>query len=99
MLALCLVEDEPGGRIVRSPPRIDLPPTFTEVVITDVHETALRSLTGARLASYLGSELRGQLLARDVELVVRDGMARGLAQKRFDVRPKASWGRSSRSPA
>jgi hypothetical protein len=92
LLALSLVEDEPGGRIIESTLRTDAPSTFTEVVVFDVHETALRSLTGARLASYLGSELRGQLLARDVELVVRDGMARGLAQKRFDVRPKRFLG-------
>jgi hypothetical protein len=99
VLALCLVEDEPGGRIIESAPRIDMPATFTEVVVLDVHETALRSLTGARLASYLGSELRGQLLARDVELVVRDGMARGTAQKRFDVRPKRFLGEKLDVPA
>lgn len=99
VLALCLVEDEPGGRIVESVSRIDAGATFTEVVVLDVHETALRSLTGARLASYLGSELRGQLLARDVELVVRDGMARGLAQKRFDVRPKRFLGEKLDIPA
>ncbi len=91
-LALALVEDAPGGRIVEMPPRIGQPDTITEAVILEVHETALRSLGGARLASYLGSELRGQLLAHDVELVVHDGMARGTAQKRFEVKPRRFLG-------
>jgi hypothetical protein len=97
--ALCLVEDQPGGRIAPLPPRLDAPPTFTEAVVLDMHDTALRALSGARLAAYLGSELRGQLLSHDVELVVRDGMARGLAQKRFDVRPKRFLGERIELPA
>lgn len=92
ILALCLVEDEPGGRIVEMPLRTDSQATFTAAVVLDVHETALRSLSGARLASYLGSELRGQLLTREVEVIVQDGMARGLAQQRFEVRPRRFLG-------
>lgn len=97
--ALCLVEDAPGGRLVEMPSRLGAPDTFTEAVILDVHDAALRALSGARLASYLGSELRGQLLARDVELVVRDGMARGVAQKRFDVKPRRFLGEKLDVPA
>ena len=91
-LALALVEDEPGGRIVAMPPHIGEAETFTEAVVLDLHETALRSLGGARLASYLGSELRGQLLSRHTQLVVHDGMARGTSQKRFEVHPRRFLG-------
>ncbi len=83
MLALALVEDEPGGRIIELPARIGDPETKTEAVVLDLHDTELRSLGGARLASYLGSELRGQLLSRHAQLVVHDGMALGGA---FEVR-------------
>jgi hypothetical protein len=88
LFALRLVEDQEGGQIVELPLRTDARATFTEVVVFDVHEAAMRPLGGARLASYLGSELRGQLLARDIELAVFDGVARGLAQKHFEVRPR-----------
>lgn len=87
IFALCLVEDQDGGRIEELAHRMEPASTFTEAVVLELHDTALRSLSGARLASYLGSELRGQLLAREVTLVIHDGMARGLAQKRFEVRP------------
>ncbi len=97
--ALCLVEDEPGGRIVEIDVPSDAPSTFTEAVVRDIHEPALRTLAGARLASYLGSELRGMLLGREVELLVHDAMARGLAQKRFEVRPKRFIGERLDLPA
>ena len=98
LFALRLREDERGGQIVRLPLRIDTPETFTEVVVTSVHDSVLRSIGGARLASYLGSELRGQLLTRTVELVIHDRLARGLAQQRFDVQPRRYLGEPLRLP-
>jgi hypothetical protein len=92
VLALKLREDADGGEIVRVPLRIGAPTTFTEVVVSAVHETALRTLGGARLASYLGSELRGQLLNKEISLSIHDGMARGLAQQDFEVRPRRYLG-------
>lgn len=97
--ALRLVEDQERGHIVELPLRTDAPATFTEAVVFDVHDAALRALGGARLAVYLGSELRGQLACRDVELVVLDYMARGLAQKRFEVKPKRFIGERLALPA
>lgn len=88
LFALRLEADSPRADIDQLPMPIDAPDTFTELIVRDVLESAARSLGGRRLAEYLAAELRGQLLAHDVELVVIDGVARGLAQKRFDVRPK-----------
>ena len=64
------------------------PPTFTEVVIFELHESALRPLVGRRLADYLAAELRGPIIQSGVTLEVHDHMARGLAQKRFPVTPR-----------
>jgi hypothetical protein len=47
----------------------------------------MSALVCRRAADYLAAELRGQLLARDVELSVEDKMARGRAQKFIHVRP------------
>jgi hypothetical protein len=99
LLALRLFEDKEGGEIARLPLRTDAADTFTEVVVLDMHQTALRALGGARLASYLGSELRGQLLQRQVTLTVHDGIARGLAQKEWIVRPRRFLGERLDVPA
>jgi hypothetical protein len=48
--------------------RLDETPTFTEVVIRGVEDGAARQIRPGRLQAYLASELRGQLLARDVEV-------------------------------
>jgi hypothetical protein len=87
-LALRLEEDRPNADILRLPIRADLPATLTEAVVVDVHATAQRTLSGRRLADFLAAELRGQLLAREVELRVHDRIARGLAQKEFLVVPR-----------
>ena len=97
--ALRLVEEQPNGEVVSLPLRTDDPATFTEIVVSELHEPALRPLGGARLSTYLGAELRGQLLARKVELTVVDRMARGLAQQRFDVRPRRFVGERLDLPA
>ena len=99
VLALRLVEDEPKADIARIASRLDSPATFTEVVVYELHEAALRPLSGRRLADYLAAELRGQLLGRDVELLVHDGIARGNAQKSFTVVPRRFVGERLDLPA
>ena len=47
----------------------------------------MSALVGRRAADYLAAELRGQLLAREVRLVVEDRMSRGRAEKIIPVRP------------
>ena len=64
----------------------------TEVVVVGLHRDALPVLAGRRAADYLAQELRGQLLARDVKLVVRDRIARGRAAKRIVVKPRRFLG-------
>jgi hypothetical protein len=92
LFALRLEEDKKRADIARLPLRIDAPQTFTEAVVADVHPTAQKALSGRRLADYLAAELRGQLLAHAVELVVHDDVARGLAQKTFAVVPRRFTG-------
>jgi hypothetical protein len=65
---------------------------WTEVVVLDLHREALPVLIARRAADYLGSELRGQLLNRDVRLVIEDHIARGTAQKVAQVRPRRFLG-------
>ena len=65
---------------------------YTEVVVVDLHRQASAALTGRRAADFLAVELRGQLLERDVELVVEDRMARGRAEKVIPVRPRPFLG-------
>lgn len=61
--------------------------TWTELVVRRLHRPALVSLTGRRISEYLASELRGQLLARQVDITIHDRMARGTAQKVRRVEP------------
>ncbi|MBV8199339.1 MAG: ATP-binding protein, partial [Acidobacteria bacterium] len=65
---------------------------WTEVVVLDLHREAMPVLIARRAADYLGSELRGQLLNREVRLVVEDHIARGSAQKVAHVRPRRFLG-------
>ncbi len=90
--ALRLAEDDPHAAILRLPSRLDVPPAFTEAIVAAVHPPAQRVLGGRRLADYLAAELRGQLLRREVELTVHDGVARGLSQKLFTVVPRRFLG-------
>lgn len=90
--ALRLVEDEPRVSLAEVPAEIGAPPTYTEIVVTELHDTASRALSGRRLAEYLAAELRGPILASGAEVEIRDAMARGLAQKRFAVAPKPFTG-------
>lgn len=72
--------------------RLLLDERWTEVVVLHVHPGAQNVLTGRRAADYLASELRGQLLSRDVDLIYEDHMARGRAQKVITIRPRRFLG-------
>jgi len=84
---LLLYRDRADFRIEPLRGRLALDERWTEVVVVGLHREALGALGGRRAADYLAAELRGQLLARPVELVVEDGMSRGRAQKVIVVRP------------
>jgi hypothetical protein len=88
LLALRLEEDSPRAQVLPLPLPIDAAATYTQVVVADVHPAAQKALSGRRLADYLADELRGQLLRRDVAMIVHDDVARGLAQKIFHVVPR-----------
>jgi hypothetical protein len=84
---LRLYEDEPRYEVERSRGRLQLDERSTEVVVRGLHRPAFVSLTGRRMAEYLAAELRGQLLAREVHIVVHDKVGRGRAPKVIDVKP------------
>ena len=84
---LILHRDRPDFRIEPLRGRLSLDEHWTEVVVVGVHREAQGALSGRRAADYLGSELRGQLLSREVALIVEDRMSRGRAQKVISVRP------------
>jgi len=72
--------------------RLLLDERWTEVLVLGVHPSAQSILPGRRAADYLAAELRGQLLARDVNLVYEDHLARGRAQKVITIRPRRFLG-------
>jgi hypothetical protein len=85
---LRLEEDSPRYVLHRDRRELELGDTWTEVVVVGLHDAAARQLGGARLSQYLGEELRGQLLGREVELLVIDLLARGKARREFRVTPR-----------
>ncbi|MGH7551113.1 MAG: ATP-binding protein [Gemmatimonadota bacterium] len=89
---LVLYRDRPDYRIEPIRGRLSLDERRTEVVVAGIHREALPALGARRAADYLASELRGQLLAREVELVIEDRIARGRAQKLLAVRPRRFLG-------
>ncbi len=97
--AMRLAEEGRHAEIVRVPHRLDAPPTYTEVIVSELHAPAQRALVGRRIADYLAAELRGQLLGRSIELTFFDGMARGLAQKNFPIVPRRFVGERLNVPA
>ena len=99
VFVLRLREDEERAEIFRDRMAMDTEPTFTEVVITDVHESAARVLSGRRLAEYLAAELRGTLLASGVDVSIHDGLARGTAPKHFSVVPRRYTGEPLNLPS
>lgn len=84
---LVLHRDRPDYRIEPLRGRLALDERWTEVVVVGLHREAMNVLVGRRAADYLASELRGQLLAREVDVSVEDRMARGRAEKTIQVRP------------
>ena len=99
VFVLRLREDEERAEIFRDAMAMDSEPTFTEVVITEVHESAARVLSGRRLAEYLAAELRGTLLASGADVAIHDGLARGTASKHFSVVPRRYTGEPLSLPA
>jgi len=89
---LVLHRDRADYRIEPLRGRLALDEKFTEIVIVGLHPEAQTALLGRKAADYLASELRGQLLARSVDMVVEDRMSRGRAQKVIAVRPRRFLG-------
>ncbi len=89
---LVLYRDRPDYLIEPLRGRLPLDERWTEVVVVALHREALPALVARRAADYLASELRGQLLFRDVNLVIEDRIARGRAQKVIEVRPRRFLG-------
>lgn len=85
---LRMVEDQERAELLRERMALETADTFTEVVITELHESAQRVVTGRRLNDYLSSELRGMLLATAAQLEIQDRLARGLAERTFVVVPR-----------
>jgi hypothetical protein len=96
--ALRLVEDSPEAQILTLPSRTDDPETFTEVIVSHLHEAAVKALGGRRLSDYLAAELRGQLLMTGASVEIHDGIARGIAQKQFVVAPRRFAGEALNLP-
>lgn len=84
---LVLHRDRPDFLIEPLRGRLPLDERFTEVLVAGLHREAMGALVARRAAEYLAAELRGQLLAREVDLVIEDRMSRGRAQKIVSVRP------------
>ena len=81
-------EQQEEAELLRNHMAFESADTFTEVVISEMHDSAQRLLTGRRLNDYLASELRGMLLATGAALEIHDGLARGLAERTFTVVPR-----------
>ena len=84
---LRLFEDSPRYEIERARGRLSLGERSTEIVVRALHRPAFLSLSARRIVDYLAAELRGQLLARDLTVLVRDRIARGRAPKVLAVEP------------
>lgn len=91
-LRLVLYRDRPDYLIEPLRGRLPLEEAWTEVVIRGVHREALPVLAARRAADHLAFELRGQLLAREVDLTIHDHIARGLAAKHVRVQPRRFLG-------
>jgi hypothetical protein len=91
---LVLYRERPEFEIepLRHGARADHRERGTEVLVVGLHREALPVLAARRTADFLASELRGQLLRREVELVVHDRLARGRGAKRIVVRPRRFLG-------
>ncbi len=84
---LVLYRDKPDYLVEPVRGRLTLDERATEVHVAGLHRDALSALVGNRAADFLAAELRGQLLSRDVELIVEDRIARRKALKHIVVKP------------
>ncbi len=84
---LVLYRDRPEYVVEPLRGKLGLDERSTEILVVGLHRSVLSALMPRRAADYLAAELRGQLTARDVELVIEDKSARGRAQKLFAVKP------------
>jgi hypothetical protein len=84
---LRMFEDSPRFEIEGLRSRLALGERYTEIVVRKLHRPAFLSLSARRITDYLAAELRGQLLARDVRILVHDRIARGRAPKVLEVQP------------
>ena len=87
---LHLVEDQERAEILRDRMPLETEETFTEIVVSELHDSALRMLGARRLTEYLAAELRGAILASGVSIEIFDGMARGPVPRRFPWCPGVS---------
>lgn len=85
---LILYRDRPEYVIEPLRGRLDFAERSTEVVVIGLHREALPVLGARRASDYLASELRGQILARRVDVVIEDRMARGRSLRHTRVRPR-----------
>ncbi len=84
---LILHRDRPQFEIEPLRGKLDFDERWTEVVVVNLTKEASAAVTARRSSDYLAGELRGQILGRDVELVVNDKMARGRSPRSLRVRP------------
>ncbi len=95
---LIFTRDRPDYVVEPLRGRLPFDERWTEVVVAGLHREALPALGARRASEYLASELRGQLLAREVDLVVRDRISRGRSLKLVHVRPKRFLGERLQLP-
>jgi hypothetical protein len=89
---LHLIEDRERAEILRDRMPLESEETFTEIVVSELHDSAIRMLGARRLTEYLAAELRGAILASGVSIEIFDGMARGPVPRRFAVVPRRFTG-------
>lgn len=90
---LVLYRDRPGYLIEPLREHLPLGDRWTEVVVFDLDEAARSATGGKRAADYLAAELRGQLLARTVDLAIEDRLGRASEGKLLRVEPSPLPGR------
>jgi hypothetical protein len=84
---LILYRDQPHYKIEPLRGKLSFDELWTEVVVVDLGRDASAAVGARRAADYLAAELRGQLLGRQVEVVIEDRMSRGRSPKSLRVRP------------
>jgi hypothetical protein len=90
--SLTLFEDSARFEVQRAPEVIGREGTWTEVQVRRLHRAAMAPTVGARLASYLSMELRGQLIRHGTVLSLVDRLARGSAERQIVIEPSTLVG-------